>query len=153
MDWQKLKEKIYYLDGSFRDIYIHNTTKEDWIIWADFVNENYKTSFHTYGTEVRGNSVDLNKIFEYWKGALDNCSTATVFIHSIQVNAHFFTEKEIENDITPKEFNSIEDHKNLLKYMSEVSKALNKRVELPPENNPEFILISVDSDEVKINVY
>ncbi len=41
MDFQKLKDKIYYSDGSLRDIYVHNTTKEDWQIWADFVNKNY----------------------------------------------------------------------------------------------------------------
>ena len=40
IDWRELKNKIYYLDGSLRDIYIHGTTRDDWQKWVDFVNEN-----------------------------------------------------------------------------------------------------------------
>ena len=153
MDWQILKEKIYYWDGSWRDIYVHDTTKEDWQIWADFVNKNYKTSFHTYDREVRTNNVDLTQIFDYWDGLRENCSTATVYIDNIQVNAHFFTDQEIENDITPEEINSIDDHNKLVNYMIGLSTLLNKIVVLTPENAPDIILISVDKEKIKINLH
>lgn len=152
MDWQILKDKIYNWDGSYRDIYVHNTTKEDWQIWADFVNKNYKTSFHIYDKEEKKDKVDLTKIFDYWKGTQENCSTATVFVDNIQVNAHFFTEEEIENDITPNEINSIDDHNKLMNFMTNLSKVLNKTVVLTPENQAETVLISVDKDEIKINL-
>lgn len=152
MDWQILKEKIYYWDGSWRDIYVHNTTKEDWQVWADFVNKNYKTSFHIYDPEVRTNNVDLIKIFDYWHGIQENCSTATVYIDNIQINAHFFTDQEIENDITPEEINSIDDHNKLVNYMVGLSTALNKIVTLTPENAPDIVLISVDKQKIKINL-
>ena len=152
MNWQILKDKIYYWDGSWRDIYVHNTTREDWQIWADFVNKNYKTSFHIYATEVREEKVDLTKIFEYWSGTQENLSTATVYIDNIQVNAHFFTDEEIENDITPAEIKSIDDHNKLMNYMTNISKALNKTVVLTPENQADIVLISVDKDEIKINL-
>ncbi|GAB2842799.1 hypothetical protein [Ferruginibacter profundus] len=152
MDWQILKDKIYNRDGSYRDIYVHNTTKEDWQIWADFVNKNYKTSFHIYDTEVKKDKVDLTKIFDYWNGTQENCSSATVFIDNIQVNAHFFIAEEIENDITPNEINSMDDHNNLMNYMINLSKVLNKTVVLTPENEADLVLISVDKDEIKINL-
>jgi hypothetical protein len=153
MDWQILKDKIYYWDGSWRDIYVHNTTKEDWQTWADFVNTNYRTSFHIYDTETRNDKVDLTKILDYWNGTKENCSTATVYIDDIQVNAHFFTDEEIENDITPNEINSLDDHNKLMDYMTRLSKVLNKTVVLTPENQSDFVLISVDKDEIKINLY
>jgi hypothetical protein len=62
------------------------------------------------------------------------------------------TEEEIENDITPKEVNSLDDHNKLLEYMKGLSKVLNKQVILTPENQPNFILISVDNNIVKINI-
>jgi len=153
MDWQELKDKVYYWDGSWRDIYIHNTTKEDWQLWADFVNTNFKTSFHIYETEVKENKVDLTKICEYWNGVHECCSTATVYVDNIKVNAHFFIKEEIENDITPNEINSIDDHNKLVDYMKSLSKILNKPVFLTPENQADFVLISVDKDEVTIKNY
>jgi hypothetical protein len=83
----------------------------------------------------------------------ENCSTATVYIDNIQVNAHFFTDEEIENDITPNEINSMDDHNKLMDYMTRLSKVLNKTVVLTPENKSDFVLISVDKDEIKINLY
>jgi hypothetical protein len=150
LDFQKIKKKIYYVDGSLRDIYIHNTSKEDWQVWADFVNENYKISFHIYETKVNEDKVNLSKIFDYWCGVHDNCSTATIYIGDIQVNAHFFDDQEIENDISPKEIKSIEDHNQLLGYMVGLSNVLNKKVIMTPENEPNMILISVDKGKIFI---
>lgn len=150
MDFQKLKEEIYYLDGSFRDIYVHNTTKEDWQIWADYVNKNYKTTFQVYDKQVKENMVDVSIIFDYWNGVNENCSTATIFIDDIQINAHFFTDQEIENDITPKEIKTIDDHDKLINYMVGLSNALNKKVILTPENEPNIILISVYKENIII---
>ena len=152
MKWQILKEKIYYWDGSWRDIYVHDTTKKDWQIWADFVNKNYRTSFHIYDTEVRTDNVDLTKVFDYWAGLQENCSTATVYLDNIKVNAHFFTDEELENDITPDEINSIEDHNKLVEYMVGLSTALNKNVVLTVENAPDIVLISVNGNKIKINL-
>ena len=151
MDFQKLKDKIYYSDGSLRDIYVHNTTKEDWQIWADFVNKNYRTSFHFYETQVKEDKVDISKIFDYWNGIHDNCSRASIYIDNIQINAHFFDDKEIENDISPKEINSIEEHNKLVDYMIGLSNALSKKVVLTAENEPNVVLISVDKDKVIID--
>ena len=142
IDWRELKNKIYYLDGSLRDIYIHGTTRDDWQKWVDFVNENYKISVradHLNSKEI----IDFARIIDYWNGDQENYSTATVHIDNININCHFFCEEEIENDVSPKEINSIEDHNKLMSYMTKLSKLLNKVVILTPENTPEIILFSV----------
>lgn len=148
MEWQIIRDKIYYKDGSYRDIYINNTTREDWQLWAEFVNDHYKTSFLIYETQAKTDKVDITKAFDYWNGNHDNCSTATVFVDGIQVNAHFFNENVIEQDITPTEINTIDDHNKLVAYMIRLSKVLDKEVVLTSENKPENVLISVDKDQV-----
>ncbi|RWY46249.1 hypothetical protein [Mucilaginibacter gilvus] len=150
-DWKFLKENIYYCDGSFRDITIRNTTKEDWKLWADVVNKTYKTSFSEGGSDIQTGKIDIYRVYDYWDGKTDTCLDATIFIGNIVVKTYFFTDEEIENDITPKEINTIDDHINLMQYLSTISTALNKRVVLTPENyNPsiEKELIIIDNDKV-----
>jgi hypothetical protein len=107
MDWQKLEENIYYLDGSLRDIYIHGTTKEDWFVWSNFVNENYKTLFLNPENKEIEDKIDVTKAFEYLEYPDESRCNASVFIDDIQVQAYFFAEEEIENDITPEEIDQL----------------------------------------------
>ena len=74
-----------------------------------------------------------------------------MFIDKIQINAHFFDDTEMENDIDPREFNSIEDHNKLLKYMSDISNLLDKEVILTPENEHETILFKVNKDDIEFS--
>jgi hypothetical protein len=60
--------------------------------------------------------------------------------------------QEIENDIDPKEIETVEDHYNLVSYLTNISKLLNKSVILTAENQRDLVYISVDKDNVKINV-
>ena len=152
MDWQQLRDKIYYIDGSLRDIYVHGTTKHDWTIGADYVNRKYKTSFYPYGTEIPKDKIDIHQVFEVWDGIHYNLSNVSVFIDDILIKSYFFTDAEIENDITPKEINSIDDHHKLIEYMSDISEILNKKVILTPENSPDIELIAVSRNVVTVNL-
>jgi hypothetical protein len=152
MNWTKLRDKIYYLDGSFRDIYILRTNRMDNQVWVNYVNENYRVDWYNGKTDKEENKVNFFVIEEFWNGNLDFCSTAKVFIDNIQINNHFFGSDEIENDIDPREFNSIEDHNKLIKYMSDLSSILDKEVILTPENEQETVLMTVWKNKIEINV-
>ena len=153
MEWQDLKKNVYYLDGSLRDIYINNVTNIDWQVWTDFVNKNYKTSFHVYEKSITTDKIDFSVVLDYWKGNKDSSCMATVFVDDIIIKAYFFDSEQIENDLTPTEINSIDDHDKLLNYLTKLSKVLNKQVILTPENEVENILVAIDKDEVKINIH
>jgi hypothetical protein len=150
MNWTELKNNIYYIDGSLRDIYILNTNKQDWEKWVNYVNENYRVDSYNGKEDKKENTINFSVIKEKWNGTSDFLSTATVYIDSIQINAHFFTDTEIENDIDPREFNSLEDHNRLIKYMTDLSTLLDKDVILTPENDQETILIKVGKMNVEI---
>ena len=144
LTWNKLKNNTYYRDGSFRDLYILNTDRTDWKKWIEYVNQNYIIKWYNGKTGREENQVDYEVINEYWNGNYNLCSTANVFIDKIQINCHFFCDFEIENDIEPSEFNSIDDHKKLMKYMTDLSEILGKEIILTPENEQEIVLIRVN---------
>jgi hypothetical protein len=151
MTWQQLQNGIYYVDGSLRDIYVRQTIKDDWLVWADFVNQNYQISFYTCGEDIKQDKINIYKVFEHWDCINKNLSTATIFIDNIKINVHFFSEQEIENDIAPTEVRSLNDHVKLVDYMVKVSGALNKKVVLSPENSPEIELIAIYHKVVTVN--
>jgi len=152
MNWKQLKDSVYYLDGSLRDLYILNATKNDWVVWADFVNRNYKIQFYNSDNEVIDNKVDLTGILNSWEVNDHSGFSATVFLDNIMVQSYFFTDEEIENDISPAEINSMEDHLKLVNYMIGLSTALNKKIVLSPESESETELIVVYKDKVIVNL-
>ena len=152
-NWELLKENIYYRDGSLRDIYIRNTTKEDWKLWSEMVNSTYKITFFSGERNLSTDKIDIYEVYDYWDGKSDLCLTATILIGNIVVKAHFFSEEEIENDITPSDINSHDDHLLLVNYLRAISTALGKKVVLTPENykaSTDMELITVDNGEVII---
>ena len=149
MNWTKLKEKIYYWDGSWRDLYILQTNLDDNLKWTNYVNENYRIEWFNGLTQTDEQKIDYEVIKEFWNGNRDLCSTAKVFIDKIQINNHFFDIEEIENDIDPREINSIEDHEIVLKYMTDLSLLLDKPIILTPENDKEIVLMKVSKDGIE----
>lgn len=151
MNWTNLKDKIYYWDGSWRDIYVLQTNRDDWKIWVDYVNKNYRIEWFNGKADKDENQIDFSVIEGFWSGDHDLCSSAKVFIDKIQINAHFFDDSEMENDIDPREFNSIDDHNKLIKYMSDISILLDKEVILTPENENETVLLKVIKDNIEFS--
>jgi len=150
MNWDKLKNKIYVWDGGWLDIHVHNTTRSEWQKWVNYVNQNFKIEWYNCKTEIGEAKIDFSVIEEFWDGCHDFILTAKVFIEDIQVNVHFFDETEIENDIDPREFKTIDDHNNLIDYLKKLSNILNKEVIVTPENCPEIILMKIKGESVEI---
>jgi hypothetical protein len=148
MDWTELKNKIYYCDGSWRDIYVSGTSVSDWKKWVDYVNEHYLVNSLNGKTNQDEKKIDFATIKGYWAGDHDFCTTAKVFVDNLQINAHFFDNTELENDIDPSEVNSIDDHNKLIKFMTDLSNILNKAVILTPENGHEIVLIKVHKGRI-----
>lgn len=143
MEWQDLAEDIYFKDGSLRDIYVHNTSKSDWLKWAVLVNENYPVAFYNGKQEISTNRIDIESVFDESESTLCN---AVFFLGYIQLNTHFFTEEEIEHDLDPASIKSPEHHTRLMEYMITLSKVLGKNVDLTIENMPEVVLLSTDDN-------
>ncbi|WP_406825075.1 hypothetical protein [Pedobacter sp. KACC 23697] len=154
MTWEILRKKIYYIDGSLRDIYVKDTSMEDWEKWIDLINTGYKVKFYNGLSGEIESQIDKSMVFDYWNGKTDLLSNVTIHLKDILVKCYFFGGDEIENDITPSEINSIEDHNRLVDYLKDVSACLDKEVMLTPENYSECDkkLIIVNENEIELNL-
>ncbi len=154
MDWKLLREKIYYLDGSLRDIYVRDTGRDEWETWINFVNNKYQIEFIIEGSDEKFNQIDKNIVFNYWDSEDKLALNCAIKLGDLIIKCYFFGEDEIENDITPLEINTIEDHNNLLDYLKSVSLLLNKRVILCEESYSKdpTELIVVDNENVQLVV-
>jgi hypothetical protein len=153
MEWEKLKDKIYYWDGAWLDICVKDTSVDDWKIWIDYVNSTYNVSFNNGKADRKEDKISFDVVSDYWAGTTDLMSDAVIKVGEVNIKCHFFDDTEIENDLDPGEVASIEEHNLLVRYITDISNLLKKPVFITPENTHEFIHISVDKGEVKIYSY
>ncbi len=150
MNWNTLKEEVYYEDGSLRDVYVFDATIDDWKKWAELVNQQYKVAFYNGQTQQITDRIDFELVEASWTGKTDLVNWATVFINDFQIKCYFFGWEEFENDICPREIKSEDDHLQLVKYLEAISSHLGKKVVLTAENMRESVLIEVEKDKVEI---
>jgi len=152
MHWTELQKRIYFEDGSWRDIYVLNATTKDWEKWVDLVNKKYRVEFWDAKTDLKTDKIDFTIVKEYWDSNGDReIVSATIKLGSININCHFFDDSEIENDIDPIEIRSQEDHEKLVDYLNDISVALDKEVIVTDENTKDSVLMRIKSGECILN--
>ncbi|MDQ6610151.1 MAG: hypothetical protein M3Y85_10065 [Bacteroidota bacterium] len=78
MNWQKLHDELYYIDCSWRNIYVQGTNEIDWKKWIAFVNENYEVEFFNGEEQSTESQIDYKAILNYWRGETDCSSSAII---------------------------------------------------------------------------
>ena len=139
MIWEKIKTDIYYSDGSLRDIYVLDSTIEDWKKWIGFINENYQVKFKYFdnqGNKKIESKINFDEVSKYWNN-YENSISAEFLVGEVLLKCYFFSSDEIENDFFPEEVKSLEQHYLILDYLKSISKILNKEIILTPENYSE----------------
>lgn len=152
MTWEQLRTEVYYIDGSWRDIYVLDTTREDWQRWIDYVNHHYPVRWGA-GDKDDGkafDAIDADYITRRWDASIW-ATWGNIFLEKVQLNCHFFTETQIENDIDPSKIVSIEDHDRLMAYLVAISIALGKEVILTAENSQKAVNIRVNGSDIQFS--
>jgi hypothetical protein len=147
-EWTTLKKKIYFENGSLRDIYVFGTNIHDWRKWTDLVNEKYKVEFYDAKTDLIKSKIDFRTVEEYWTQKDRESITATIKLGKVNIKCYFFIASEIENDIDPRELKSLDDHSGVLNYLRDISVTLDKEVFVTTENTEDDKLICVRKSEV-----
>ncbi|GAA4929294.1 hypothetical protein [Mucilaginibacter defluvii] len=143
-NWNAIKKALYFEDGSLRDIYVLDTTLNDWMMWAEYVNKNYIVEFFDHNTNLSAAQLNMERVNMYWDGKLECVFSASVIIENAILKTYFFSPDEIEVDISPNEIINPEFHNALLIYMKDVSVLLGKSVLLCEENSKGNVLLRVD---------
>lgn len=128
--WQELRDGVYEIDGSWRDLCVLDATRGDWVKWMAYVNQHYPVSWgaEDYQAGETLAAIEADYINQRWDAGAEALTTwASVFLGQVQLNCHFFQDSEIENDIDPSKIKSIEDHQLLMDYAVAISTMLVKR--------------------------
>lgn len=155
MDWEKAKSNIYYDDGTTRDIYVLNAIPSDWEKWKDFVNNNCELKFYLNIDDnySETDKINVNVVETFWTGK-NTTASVTIKLSRIEITCCFFSPTEIEHFIYARSFESftLEDHIELIKFMRDLSIAIDKKVVLTPEGCPEIELISTNNEQTTIRL-
>lgn len=152
LTWEELRTGVYYTDGSWRDIYVLDTTREDWHQWMTCVNRNYPVRWGAVGyqDDQTMDAVDVPHIERLWDaGEVTLMTWCTVFLEQIEVKCHFFTPLEIEQDVDPSYIRSMADHERLMAYLVTISSALHKEVIVTAENEKSAVYIRVNGANIE----
>ena len=133
--------KEFEADGSLRDIYISPTNEA---IWDEFIeliaNSSYKTEFFHNDKSISF-PIAFCRIKEL---QFSNPTILHIWIGSkIQVNCHFFTEEEIELDISPLDVPDEQSYTMLQEFMFWLSSSLRLSVKLTHEGSPDMLICEV----------
>ncbi|WP_375419284.1 hypothetical protein [uncultured Hymenobacter sp.] len=151
MTWEELRTGVYEIDGSWRDIYVLNATRQDWHQWIKYVNLNYSVRWaalnHCNGETL--DAIDADYIAAWWdeSGGVAN-PWGIIYLDKVQLKCHFFTDNEIENDVDPSQIVSMEDHHRLMAYLVAISGALGKEVIVTAENVREGVYVRVNGSNI-----
>ena len=148
MDWEKLNKTVYYEDGSLRDVYIYDTTINDWKKWIEYTNKNFSVTFLNMSNEATSDKIDFNEVVKYWRGENEDGVSASININGVNLKCYFNMENEIEMDFSPKEIRNIIDHNNLVEYLKACSTILEKPVVATAEMAEDEILFTIDNGDI-----
>lgn len=140
MDWKEAKS-AFVRDGSLRDLYVLDTTVEDWRRLFDFVRSGTYDLRFRHGDDWRPMPEDLDGFFA---GQSEWTTLLAVDVDGVLVHAHFFETDQIELDVEPSEVQTPERAASLFAFMRGLGRALGKPVRLTPENCRDYILIEYD---------
>jgi hypothetical protein len=141
MEWNLLKEKVYFVDGTLRDIMVYNMNQQLWEKWIKYVNDEYSLEFRSFSNSLILNYIDINLVKDEWAGK--EFFYAIIDINGISVRCYFNSINILEHDFYPQEVTTEQKHNELMQYLISSSKLLEKEIIITPEMQNEDILMSI----------
>jgi hypothetical protein len=126
----------FFVDGSLRDVYVFNTTMDDWRkLFDELHSGGYDLDFEM--GEVRELPTDPDDIVERYtrKGVplTEPCPRLKIRIGTNSLNFFFHSVDPLEFDLSPKDVTSDQSLNDLFGFMRRVGKILGKDVVLTDE--------------------
>lgn len=140
MDWSQIASD-FCLDGSLRDIYILDTSRDDWArVWDVLTIDPRKIEFKVNG-ELATPPTLVDEVFRLQE---TSSVLATYALGKQRLNCHFFTEEEVELDLDPRDIDGMVEVEQLATFLVTLGTATSREVRLTPENEPETIIACYD---------
>jgi len=143
VDWIKIKQEIYYEDGSLRDIVTENSMPlEKWELLCEYLKDNYNLRIHCDGIEMRDR-------FDY--ALAKNClfDKEHNYIASFSIcNVHFslylpWGGQFLEFDFFPNEIDGLDKHRAIIEFMTKLANILQITLKMTGEGCSDAILVEI----------
>lgn len=140
MDWSRIAPEFQY-DGSLRDIYILDTSQEDWArVWAFLSTDPCRLSFSVDSATVTPPA----DVIEVFRLSRDHSLCASYALGKQRLNCHCFIEEEVELDLDPRDVDGPAEAERLEQFLADLGRATSKEVRLTPENAPASVIARYD---------
>jgi hypothetical protein len=140
VEWATVAEE-FEPDGSHRDLYVHQTTGDDWQRVLEHLKARYSPLRFTIDSEdapLPSTVADIFAIHERAAPSLD------FSVDGVVVACHFFTEDEIEFDIAPRDVRGPAQLAAIHTFMAELGHLTSRVVSLTPESMPHLPILEFD---------
>lgn len=138
--WDTCQEDFQW-DGSLRDIYVTPATLAEWRALYPLLRDYAGVGYSVDGI-VQPAPATVEQVFAVRPSGRPRLRLR---VGRTLVVFHFFSEEEIECDVSPREITSQIDLDALLGFVRQLGDVTNKRVVITPENRPDHPFISYDS--------
>ena len=127
--------EAFHCDGSLRDIYVLNTTREDWNNFLTWLRcGDYRLTYTRDGEEARPPTLADDLLED-----AEHSHNLVVDVDGVSLCCHFFSTNEIELDLVPNEVASQAALDGVLSFMVGLGTCLSTDVILTEENRLEDI--------------
>ncbi|MES0119475.1 hypothetical protein NKK52_26335 [Mesorhizobium sp. C277A] len=140
MNWEQIASDFAW-DGSWRDIYVLNTSEADWqAVWDILLEWTPPANFSVSG-KIESMPLGVEAALES-----ETDSLLSFYVGPIQLACHFFTVVEIEFDFDPRQVSGETEIEHLDRFVRLLGDATGKRVTLTQENDQEAIIARYSPD-------
>jgi hypothetical protein len=137
-------DKVFFNDGSLRDIYVVDVNLTDWQKFFNWIcTSTWDIVFYKDG---HVSVYEETYVAHFFEEKENHSILMSININDVLVNCHFFSEDEIEFDIDPNEVKSKSEANAVFEFMKNISKILDKESILTRENSLEYPLVIVNPD-------
>lgn len=139
---EEVLTKVFFDNGSLRDIYVEQTNQDDWTSLWNFVKSLSKRTLSIDGEQTDNIPDDVANIF---KARKDKSIYISIDYKGVAFVCHFFCIEEIEVDVSPRQINNLSEAKAVFEFMESLSNLLRKDVSISIENDHNAPLVTVNS--------
>jgi hypothetical protein len=144
LDWDLIKDEFEF-DGSWRDIYVLNTTLADWQhMLSTLGKSSYEWGVYQDGVLLEKTETTLLILASKLFPIPQECRPYLFAIFAgVQANCHFFGPDEIEFDIDPRQVIGQAEVDAVFAFMIFLANATDKPVVLTPENMSDKVIFRI----------
>jgi hypothetical protein len=141
VEYSRIIQVAFHIDGSLRDLYVLGTSEHDWqAVLAALRVSSYPLD---YFVDDEGCPLP-DQVAAMFSIRGEHSPALRIDSERLGLNCHFFIPEEIEFDLDPKDYQNEEQVSRLLEFIRYIGQAVRKVVIMTAENDAPYPLFRYD---------